>query len=143
MRPQTGEGNSQKWGVKIIPFRRREFSQMLAYTAVAPVFASAEVHPLPVAAAGNQPGMQLESFNYSGVRLLDGMLLRQFQLTRQTYYNLSNDSLLLGFRQRAGLPAPGKVLDGWYGSDYFHPFGQFLAGMARMSKATNDQPMRV
>ena len=125
-----------------MPFTRREFSQMRAYTAAAPVFASAEVHPLPVAAAGNQPGMPLESFNYSGVRLLDGMLLRQFQLTRETYYNLSNDSLLFGFRQRAGLPAPGKALDGWYGSDTFHPFGQFLAGMARMSKATNDQPMR-
>ena len=29
--------------------------------------------------------------------------------------NIPNDNLLLGFRQRAGLPASGSPLIGWYG----------------------------
>jgi hypothetical protein len=50
--------------------------------------------------------------------------------------------LLYGFRQRAGLPSPGVGLDGWYGADLFNAFGQYLAGIARMAKATNDTALR-
>lgn len=57
----------------------------------------------------------LEPFNYTGVRLRDGMLRDQFLHARNLYLNISDDSLLLGYRQRAGLPAPGVPLTGWYG----------------------------
>jgi uncharacterized protein len=129
-------------GVVIMNVTRREFSQMLAYAAATTSVARAKGSYSVEDGEKPKTNIRLQSFNYSGVRLLDGMQLRQFQLTRDTYYNISNDSLLFGFRQRAGLPAPGKSLDGWYGSDIFNTFGQFLAGMARMSKATNDPPMR-
>ena len=97
---------------------------------------------------------KLELFDYSGVKLLDSRFKSQFQYARDLFFNISNDSLLLGFRQRAGLPAPGTPLIGWYGGqwndsshkslhdgDRFHAFGQFVSGMARMSKATNDSAM--
>jgi hypothetical protein len=53
------------------------------------------------------PKRYLEPFNYTGVRLLDGMLRKQYLATREYYYNLPDDDLLKGFRKRAGLPAPG------------------------------------
>jgi hypothetical protein len=84
----------------------------------------------------------LEAFDYSGVRLLDGLLKKQYLATRDFYLAIPDDSILLGFRRRAGQPAPGKELPGWYGMDVFNAFGQWLSGMARMSKATGDGPMR-
>jgi DUF1680 family protein len=91
----------------------------------------------------------LEPFNYSGVRLLDGMLKTQYQATRDFYYSIPDDDILRGFRQRAGQAAPGTDLGGWY-SDmeppcwplwygaHGHSFGQWLSGMARMYRATGD-----
>src|SRR5580704_17721379 len=117
---------------------RREFSKLAACATLVPGVSGAE----SIVDAAPAPSFRLEEFGYSGVRLLDGALLRQFQVTRDTYYGIPNDSLLFGFRQRDGLPAPGKSLDGWYGDDTFSIFGQVLSGMARMSKATNDQPLR-
>jgi DUF1680 family protein len=97
---------------------------------------------------------KLEVFDYSGVKLLDGRLKAQYQASRDLFFNIPNDNLLLGFRQRAGLPAPGAPLIGWYGgrwndsshqsvhdADVFNAFGQFVSGMARMSTATNDSVM--
>jgi uncharacterized protein len=118
---------------------RREFSRLAACATLVPCVSGAESI---IQDAVPTPSLRLEEFDYSGVRLLDGPLSRQFQATRDTYYGIPNDSLLFGFRQRAGLPAPGKSLDGWYGNDTFSIFGQVLSGMARMSKATNDQPLR-
>lgn len=53
---------------------------------------------------------------------------------RNTYYNISDDSLL----HVSALSAPGKSLDGWYGNDIFHTFGQYLSGFVRMYEATGD-----
>lgn len=124
---------------------RREFSKLAACAALAPAAAEA-LTKIPAAAISVQNAAQsrvkLESFNYSGVRLLDGMLKTQFEQTRDTYYNIPDESLLVGFRRRAGLPAPGKSLDGWYGIDRFNAFGQYLGGMARMAKASDDKQLR-
>jgi len=97
---------------------------------------------------------KLQLFDYSGVKLLDSRFKSQFQASRDLFFNIPNDNLLLGFRQRAGLPAPGTPLIGWYGGewndashksvhdpDIFNAFGQFVSGMARMSKATNDSAL--
>ena len=89
-------------------------------------------------AAESSAGTALEPFNYSGVRLLDGMLRRQSLYARDFFLSIPDDNLLVGFRARAGLPAPGKSLAGWYGDDVFHAFGQYLSGMARLSKALGD-----
>ncbi len=121
---------------------RRRFSQLAACTAIAPALGSASTRTAAVTPEVTKSRVVLEPFNYEGVHLLDGMLARQFQAAKATYYNIPNDSMLFGFRQRAGLPAPGTGLDGWYGDDTFNAFGQFLGGMARMSKAGNDQLLR-
>jgi DUF1680 family protein len=87
-----------------------------------------------------EPHIFLGAFEYTGVSLLDGMLKKQYQATRDYYFN-PNDDLLLGFRKRAGLPAPGTELPGWYGQDVGNALGQWLSAMARMYKATGDKPI--
>ncbi len=77
-------------------------------------------------------------FDYQGVTLNDGPLRRQFDEIRFDYLRIPTDALLKGFRQRAGLPAPGGDLGGWYSSDVFHVFGQIMSGLARMYAATGD-----
>ena len=88
------------------------------------------------------PRLRLQSFNYRGVRLLPGPFADQLAATRERYYNLSSDSILKGFRRRAGLPAPGDDLKGWSKWTTGATFGQWLSGMARMSCATGDTDLR-
>jgi len=59
----------------------------------------------------------LSAFNYSGVRLLPSRWQQQFQHTRDYYFALPNDDILRDFRLRAGQPAPGRPLGGWYSGD--------------------------
>src|SRR5438552_321660 len=91
----------------------------------------------------NQPGdlIRLKPFEYNGVRLLDGMFKKQYQATRDFYFDLPNDDLLLGFRKRAGLPAPGTELGGWYSHDIGNNLPQWLSAMSRIYKATGDKPI--
>jgi DUF1680 family protein len=101
---------------------------------------------LPLAAAAAQAGAGastaktvLEPFNYSGVRLLDGMLRTQCLGVRDAFLRIADDDLLHGFRKRSGIPEPpGKPLGGWYGGDVFNAFGQYLSGMIRLSRALSD-----
>lgn len=106
-----------------------------------------------------EPKDTLEPFNYEGVRKTGGVLNSQYDAARDLYFNLSDDYILIGFRQRAGLLAPGKSLGGCYGGgpqptkdypeewprlilsrgDIFNTFGQRLSGMARMARATSDK----
>jgi DUF1680 family protein len=74
--------------------------------------------------------------------LNDGPLLRQVQQVRDYYLRFPNDDYLKGFRQRAGRPAPGVDLGGWYSEGIFHIFGQVLSGFARMHAATGDEACR-
>jgi uncharacterized protein len=84
----------------------------------------------------------IEPFDYRGVSLNDGPLLRQVQEVRACYLRVPNDDYLKGFRQRAGKPAPGADLGGWYTPGTFHVFGQVLSGLARMYAATGDEACR-
>ena len=66
---------------------------------------------------------------------------RQAEGAQAFYLSLSEDNLLNGFRKRAGLPAPGQPMGGWYDPDDFagaHPFGQFVSALARMYANTGD-----
>jgi DUF1680 family protein len=96
--------------------------------------------------AGRSPDspvrLAIEPFGYRGVRLDDGPLKRQVDAAREDYLRIPNDDLLKGFRLRAGKPAPGAALGGWYSSDIFHPFGQFISGLARLHAATGDPACR-
>ncbi len=80
----------------------------------------------------------IKSFDYSGVTLEQGPLRRQSDEVRDFYLRIPNDDLLKGFRSRAGLPAPGNDLGGWYTDDLGTIFGQILAGLSRSYAGTGD-----
>lgn len=108
----------------------------------------------PRHAFSDEPALQqpLTQFGYGDVELLDGPLRQQFQTNHAFYLSLDEDSLLKPFRQRAGLPAPGEDMGGWYdwSSDFTlqnmhgfcpgHSFGQYVSGLARNYAATNSKP---
>jgi len=98
----------------------------------------------------------LKEFGYGEVELLDGPLREQFDRNHAFYRGLEEDGLLKPFRQRAGLPAPGEEMGGWYswapldalnrpGDNGFapgHSFGQYLSGLSRAYAATRDKQTR-
>ena len=86
----------------------------------------------------------LEEFGYSDVDLMPGIAQRQFDQTQSVLMSLNEDSLLKPWRLRAGLPAPGPELGGWYdelplhktesGGHGFAPAhctGQWISALAR------------
>ena len=123
---------------------RRDFVKMAAGASLAPsvLRASQVLNALPTKTAGFAARVYLEPFDYQGVGLLDGMLKSQYDRTREYYYKIPNDDILKGFRERAGLPAPGQPMGGWAQESTSGVFGQWLSGMARMYKATGDTQMR-
>ncbi|HBG25578.1 MAG: hypothetical protein A2Y10_05000 [Planctomycetes bacterium GWF2_41_51] len=80
----------------------------------------------------------IQTFDYNGVRLDNSRLKSQLDHVKSEYLSIPNDDLLKGFRQRAGLAAPGFNMGGWYSNDYFHVFGQIISGLSRMYAATGD-----
>lgn len=94
----------------------------------------------------------LSQFSYGDVQLLEGPMLAQFRANREFFLSIDEDALLKPFRQRAGLPAPGQNMGGWYSwSDEFdppnnmtgyipgHTFGQYMSGLSRAYAATGDK----
>lgn len=95
--------------------------------------------------------------DYAQAHLLDSRLLDQYRHQLALFMGMDEDRLLKPFRSRAGLPAPGQDMGGWYDdSDDFHidpddwstanwhgyipghSFGQYLSGLARMHAASGD-----
>ena len=76
--------------------------------------------------------IKLEPFDYQGVRLRESRWQKQYQAARDFWLGLSEDDILLGYRQAAGLPAPGKPLDGWCRVNSSTVFGQWLSGLSRL-----------
>jgi uncharacterized protein len=95
-----------------------------------------------ISATSTAVRLAIEPFNYHGVSPGDGLLRQQLSAAREDYLRVPNDDLLKGFRKRAGMPAPGVDLGGWYSSDVFHVFGQILSGLARMYAVTGDPSCR-
>ena len=85
---------------------------------------------------------RLDVFDYEGVRLLAGPWQSRVQSGRDFYFHVEDDDILHGFRAAAGRKAPGKPLGGWCGVDSGTVFGQWLSGMARLSRATGDSALR-
>jgi uncharacterized protein len=84
----------------------------------------------------------LHPFDFKGVTVETGFLKRQIDGVKAYYLAIPNDDLLRGFRARAGQPAPGKPLGGWYSNDLFHIFGQIISGLSRLYAATGDVACR-
>lgn len=84
-------------------------------------------------------------FRYSDVKLTGGPLKAQFDRIHASYLALNEDNLLKELRVRAGLPAPGEYMGGWYDGDGFAPghcFGQYISALARFTDATGDPATR-
>lgn len=87
----------------------------------------------------------LSEFGYGDVELGAGLARTQFEQTQSLLMSLNEDSLLKPWRLRAGLPAPGPELGGWYdevnplvktasgGHGYApaHCFGQWISALSR------------
>ncbi|MBS0589458.1 MAG: glycoside hydrolase family 127 protein [Proteobacteria bacterium] len=87
----------------------------------------------------------LTELDYGQVQLGEGPLEKQARENHRLLLDFDEDALLYPFRKRAGQPAPGHDLGGWYGSDDFCPgahFGQWLGGLARYYAITGDEPTR-
>jgi len=93
----------------------------------------------------------LRPFPYSAVTLLPGPLQEQFDYHYKLLLGLDNDKLLKPFRERAGMPAPGEDMGGWYSNSPFfdahgsfegfvpgHSFGQYLSALSRGAAMTGD-----
>src|ERR1039458_5969912 len=81
----------------------------------------------------------LREFTYADVQLTGGPLKAQHDWVHAHFLSLDNDRLLKVYRQRAGLPAPGDDMGGWYDADGFvpgHTIGQYISGLARMYATT-------
>ncbi len=126
---------------------RREFLKTTAALAAASL-----LPPRQIRADGPAPA-PLWQFGYGDVELLEGPLRQQFQTNHAFYAALDEDSLLKPFRQRAGVPAPGEDMGGWYswaplsdidarpnnGFAPCHSFGQYLSGLSRDYAATGNK----
>src|SRR5262245_25621851 len=125
---------------KLTVISRREFVQGAVGAA-----AGTALTGLSRAFAARQSPLGTEvmhEFPYGTVRLTGGPLKRHFDRIHAHYLALDNDRLLKVFRQRAGLPAPGLDMGGWYDTDGFVPgltLGQYISGLARLGAATGDR----
>jgi DUF1680 family protein len=104
--------------------------------------AAAAGAPIALAAAGSAPKPILQPLDYSGVRLRASRWQQQYQTARAFYAGIPDDDILKGFREAAGLPAPGRTLGGWCEKNSATVLGQWLSGMSRMYRATGDTAMR-
>jgi uncharacterized protein len=99
---------------------------------------TAQIHPL-------------QEFSYGDVQLSPGPAQTQFEQTQTVLLSLNEDSLLRPWRLRAGQPAPGEPLGGWYdekpliktpsGGEGFAPAhctGQWVSALARGYAANRD-----
>jgi DUF1680 family protein len=111
---------------------RRDFLAGAAAAALA-----GETHAVPSSDAAEL----LSEFAYGAVELTGGPLKEQYDRIHAAYLALDNDRLLSVYRERAGLPAPGAPMGGWYGRDGFvpgHSLGQYISGLARIGATTGD-----
>src|SRR5437016_4942009 len=85
---------------------------------------------------------KLREFAYPQVRLTDGPIAAMYNRLRAHFLKLDEDRLLKVYRQRVGMPAPGRDMGGWYDADGFvpgHLIGQFISGLSRLH-ANNGDP---
>jgi DUF1680 family protein len=131
---------------------RRQFLKTTAVaTSVAVAARALPAWGRPTAEVAVVP--ELSVFGYSQVQLFDGPFRRQFDQNHDLFLHLDENAMLKPFRQRAGMPAPGPDMGGWYdnASDFTpmenfhgfiagHSFGQYVSGLARAYAITGSKP---
>jgi DUF1680 family protein len=121
--------------------------------AGAAVAAVGALQPKVLAAAGG--ATPLEEVGYGQMTLKSTLHLDQMDNARLVLMGISDDSLLMPFRQMSGHDAPGENIGGWYGYlptyDYRHgdagfapghAFGQWVSAMSRMVAISGDEALR-
>jgi len=121
---------------------RRDFVKTAAAAGGAAILGNGGAPARAATTASLASRSRIEPFAYQGVTLRPGRWQRQYQWARDFYFGVSNDDILHGFRRAAGLAAPGRNLGGWQSRSSAGVFGQWLSGMARMSRATGDDALR-
>jgi hypothetical protein len=130
---------------------RRSFLMAGSAVAVGSLAAGKFARARNFGAAATSP--LLDQFRYDEVELLEGPMRQQFDVNHAFFVGINEDMLLKPFRQRAGQPAPGEDMGGWYdnsaefdphGSFHGfipgHSFGQYLSGLARAYAVTGSKP---
>ncbi len=103
----------------------------------------------------------LKQCTYDQVQLGASLLRDQLNYQVQLFMGISDDKLLKPFRKRAGQPAPGEDMGGWYDDsrDFHidpnnwssanwhgyipgHSFGQYVSGLARSYAITGDEKIK-
>jgi len=123
---------------------RRRFLQAAGLGVTTLACGAVDSSSLPKRERATEHGRPLQEFHYSQVDLEDGLQQTQLEQTHTVLMNLSEDSLLRPFRRRAGLPAPGNELGGWYSKDEYGPstFGQWISALARYYAITGEETTR-
>jgi DUF1680 family protein len=136
---------------RLWPISRRRLLQYGAL-ATAGSFAPAAI----ASTSEHRAAGPLDEFGYGAVSIASDAHEAQLRNTQSVLMSLSEDSLLMPFRQMAGLPAPGVELGGWYAyrPDYdyrknfdvgFAPgchFGQWVSALARGYAISGDNAVR-
>ena len=143
-----------------MPLTRRH---LLTCTAAAACACALPAHAASWPAALKPPALapKLAPLDRAAVKLAPGPLLDQFTAQRDLYMSLDDDKLLKPFRSRAGQPAPGADMGGWYDDsrDFHidvndwstanwhgyipgHTFGQYISGLARGYATTHDPAVK-
>src|SRR5258708_14394590 len=123
---------------------RRRLAQVGALTPALALTRRAYGAPeQPLQSSG--PRAALAELGYRQVQLSSGPVQREAAENAALLMNLDEDSLLRPYRLRAGLPAPGTDLGGWYDSDAFAPgatFGQWMSALCRYHAISGDGATR-
>jgi uncharacterized protein len=127
---------------------RRSFLQSASLAAAA-------LSTRPLLFADHESRVLLSEFGYGDVTLAPGLAQTQFEQTQSVLLGLNDDSLLKPWRIRAGLPAPGPDMGGWYdelalvktegGGHGFAPahcFGQWISALSRGYAVNHDARTR-
>ncbi len=123
---------------------RRRFLQTAAMTAAGTIYAEMAPHSLLGQTRGTA-GETLKEFGYGDVGFLPGIQDAQLEQTHAVLMGLSDDELLKPFRVRAGVPAPGPDMGGWYDAYAFapgHSFGQWVSALSRQYAISGDEATR-
>jgi DUF1680 family protein len=125
--------------------RRREILKAGALIVCGGALGASGARRAPAGAPAAAPLAPLGELNYAQVTFDSGPVYAQARENHQRVLNLDEDALLYPFRRRAGLPAPGADLGGWYDTYAFAPgatFGQWICALARYYAAGGDEPTR-
>ncbi len=127
---------------------RRSFLQSASLTGLA-------LWSTPSLFADEEDPLLLKTFDYRDISLAPGLAQTQFEQTQAVLLSLNDDSLLKPWRLRAGLPAPGPDMGGWYdevpldktesGGHGFapaHSTGQWISALSRGYAITGDAATR-